>query len=101
MLDPLRHLAHNFYRWITPHKKVPRNHQESIDELARNQLRTTHRRGYEHEVANSQSPIVWIPKDRLGISEDEIAYAENCVSDIKIMQTLIYERAIRDFAECL
>lgn len=82
-------LAHIFYRRMTLPKKVPRDLQESIDELARKQLRTTDRRGYEHEAANSQSPIVWIPKDSLGISEDEIAYAEDCVSDIRIMQTVI------------
>lgn len=74
---------------MTPPKKVPRDFKESIDELVRNQLRITDRRGYEHETVNFQSPIVWIPKDSLGISEDEIAYTEDCVSDIKIIQTLI------------
>ncbi len=87
-LDPLRRLAHIFYGWITPPKKVPRDLQESIDELARNQLRITNRRGYEHEAANPRSPVVWIPKDCLGISEDEIAYAEDCVSGVRISNEL-------------
>lgn len=87
-LDPLRHIAHIFCGWITPPKKVPRGLQESIDELARNQLRRTNHCGYEHEAANPQSPVVWIPKDCLGISEDEIAYAKDCVSDVRISNEL-------------
>jgi len=83
-LDHLRHLAHTCYGWMRPSKKVPRDLQESIDELARNELDVTDRHEYKHEAADHRSPVIWIPKDDLGISEDEIAYARNCVSDIRI-----------------
>jgi len=83
-LGHLRHLAHTCYGWMRPSKKVPRDLQESIDELARNELDVTDRHGYKHEAADHRSPVIWIPKDDLGISEDEIAYARNCVSDIRI-----------------
>lgn len=39
---------------------------------------------YKHEAADYHSPIVWILKDDLVISEDKIAYARNYVSDIRI-----------------
>ncbi len=87
-LDSLRHLAHIFYDWITPLKKISRDLQESIDELAWNQLRITNRREYEHETANSQSSVVWISKNCLEISEDEIVYAKDCVSDVRISNEL-------------
>ena len=83
-LDHLRHLGHTCYGWIRPSKKIPQDLQESVDELARNELDVTDRRGYKHEAADHRSPVVWIPKDDLGISEDEIAYARNYVSDIRI-----------------
>ncbi len=69
---------------MRPSKEVPRDLQESVDELARYELDVTDRRGYKHEAADHRSPVVWIPKDDLGISEDEIAYARNYVSDIRI-----------------
>ncbi len=69
---------------MRPSKKIPQDLQDSVDELARNELDVTDRRGYKHKAANYRSPVVWIPKDDLGISEDEIAYARNYVSDIRI-----------------
>ncbi|KAL2044420.1 hypothetical protein N7G274_003125 [Stereocaulon virgatum] len=83
-LDHLRHLGHTCYGWMRPSKEVPQDLQESVDELARNELGITDRRGYKHEAADHRSPVVWIPKDDLGISEDEIAYARNYFSDIRI-----------------
>jgi len=83
-LDHLRHLGHTCYGWMRPSKEVPQDLQESVDELARNELDVTDRRGYKHEAADHRNPVVWIPKDDLGISEDEIAYARNYVSDIRI-----------------
>lgn len=83
-LDHLRHLGYTCYGWMRPSKEVPRDLQESVDELARNELDVTDRRGYKHEAADHRSPVVWIPKDELGISEDEIAYARNYVPDIRI-----------------
>ena len=83
-LDHLRHLRHTCYGWMRPSKEVPQDLQECVDELARNELDVTDRRGYKHEAANDRSPVVWIPKDDLGISEDEIAYAKNYASDIRI-----------------
>ena len=84
VIDFPRHTAHIFFGWMTPSKKVPRDLQESIDELARNQLNTTIRRGYDHEAADPHIPVVWIPKDDLGISEDEIAYARDRVSGVRV-----------------
>ncbi len=83
-LDYLRHLAHICYGWMRPSKKVPRDLQESIDELARNELDVTDRHEYKHETADHRSSVIWIPKNDLEISEDEIAYVRNCVSDIRI-----------------
>ncbi len=65
-------------------KEVSQDLQESIDELARNELDVTDWREYKHEVADYRNPVVWISKNDLGISEDEIAYARNYVSDIRI-----------------
>ena len=83
-LDHLRHLGHTCYGWMGPSKEVPQDLQESVDELARNELDETDWRGYKHEAADYRSPVVWIPKDDLGISEDEIAHAKNYASDIRI-----------------
>ena len=95
-LDYLRHLGHTCCGWMRPSKEVPQVLQESVDELAQNELDVTNRRRYKHEAADHRSPVVWIPKDDLGISEDEIAYARNYVSDIRIsmsLQTLISKGA--------
>lgn len=83
-LDHLRHLRHTCYGWMRPSMEVPQDLQESVSQLARSELDVTNRRGYKHEAADHRSPVVWIPKDDLGISEDEIAYARNFVSDIRI-----------------
>ena len=83
-LDHLRHLGHTCYGWMRPFKEVPRDLQESVDGLARNEFDVTARRGYKHEAADHRSPVVWIPKDDLGISEDEIAYVRNYASNIRI-----------------
>lgn len=69
---------------MRPSKGVPQDLQESVDELGRNEFDGTDRRGYEHEAADHRSPVIWIPKDDLAISEDEIAHAKNCASDIRI-----------------
>lgn len=65
-------------------QKVPRDLQESLDELARNELDVTDRREYKHEAADHRSSVVWISKNELEISEDEIVYVRNFVSDIRI-----------------
>ena len=83
-LDHLRHLGHTCYGWMRPSKRVPQDLQESVDELARNELDVIDQHGYKHEAADHRSPLVWIPKDDLGISEDEIAQAKNYASDIRI-----------------
>ena len=83
-LDHLRHLGHTCYGWMRPFKEVPRDLQESVNGLAQNEFDVTPRRGYKHEAADHRSPVVWIPKDDLGISEDEIAYARNYAPDIRI-----------------
>lgn len=83
-LDHLRYLGHTCYGWMRPSKEVPQDLQESIDELARNELDVTDRLGYKHEATDHRSPVVWNPKDDLGISEDEIAHAKNYASDIRI-----------------
>ncbi|KAL9127437.1 MAG: hypothetical protein Q9217_003689, partial [Psora testacea] len=87
-LDPLHHLARNFYSWMMPSRKVSRDLQDSINRLARNQLKTTNQRGYKHKAADPSSPVIWIPRDVLGISEDEIAYANDCVSEVRISNEL-------------
>ena len=83
-LDHLRHLRHTCYGWMRPSKDVSQDLQESVDELARNELDVTDRRGYKHEAADRHSPVVWIPKDNLGISEDEIAHAKNYAPNIRV-----------------
>ena len=83
-LDPLRHLGHTCYGWMRPSKEVPQDLQESIDELARNELDVTDWHEYKHETADHRSSVIWIPKNDLEISEDEIVYVRNCVSDIRI-----------------
>ena len=84
VLDHLRHLGHTCYGWMRPSKGVPQDLQESVDELARNELDVIDQHGYKHEAADHRSFVVWIPKDDLGISEDEIAQAKNYASDIRI-----------------
>ena len=83
-LNYVQRLAHRYYGWMRPSEKVPQDLQESIEELARNELDATNRRGYNHGAVEHRSPVVWIPRDDLGISEDEIANARNHVSDIRI-----------------
>ena len=84
MFNYIRYLAHKFYGWMKPYKNVSQGLQESIEELARSELDATDQRGYKHEAADHCSPVVWIPKDHLGVSEDEIASARNFVPDIMI-----------------
>ena len=85
-LGSLRHLASACCGWMIPSQEVPEDVQESIYELARNQLNADNQRGYEH--ADYRSPVIWIPKDPLGISEDEIAHAKDCIQDIRISNDL-------------
>ena len=40
-LTCLQHLAHRYYGWMRPSGKVPQDLQESIEELARNELNST------------------------------------------------------------
>ena len=83
-LDHLRHLEHICYNWMRSFKKVSQDLQESVDELARNELDVTDRCEYKHETADHRSSVVWISKNDLEISEDEIAHAKNYASDIRI-----------------
>ena len=43
---------------MRPSKKVPRDLQESIDELARNELDVTDRHEYKHETADHRSSVI-------------------------------------------
>ncbi len=83
-LDYLRHLAHICYDWMRSFKSVLWDLQESVDELAWNELDVIDRHEYKHETADHRSSVIWIPKNDLEISEDEIIYVRNCVSDIRI-----------------
>lgn len=69
---------------MRPSEKVPRDLQESIEEFARKESGAENRRGYKHEAVDYRSPVVWIPRDDLGVSEDEIATVRNHGSDVKI-----------------
>ena len=57
-LDYLRHLGYTYYGWIRPSKEVPRDLQESVDELARNELDIIDRRGYKYKATDYRSPII-------------------------------------------
>jgi len=87
-LSPLCQLLHSCYGWMVPSKKVPRDLQEGIYKLARNQLNLPSQCGYEHEIVQCSSPVVWIPKDGLGISDDEITHARDFCQDIRISNEL-------------
>ena len=38
--------------------------------------------GFDHEAVRATKPVVWIPQDPLGVSEDEIAEARSCYQGI-------------------
>ena len=40
------------------------------------------RGGFDHEAIRASRPVVWIPQDPLGVSEDEIAEARSCYQGI-------------------
>lgn len=69
---------------MRPFKEVPQDLQESIDKLTQNELNVTDQCEYKHETADYHSPVIWIPKDDLGISEDEITHTKNYTSNIRI-----------------
>ena len=71
---------------MVPSWEISQEVRESVRELARNQLTLHHQHGYER--AGSRSPTIWIPKDPLGISEDEMMHARDCVPDIRISNQL-------------
>ena len=69
-------------------KKVPQDLQKGIYKLARNQLNLSSQCGYEHEIVQCFSPVVWISKDGLEISDDEITHARDFCQDIRISNEL-------------
>ena len=71
-----------------PSKKISRTFQESIQKLAHNQFTKSNKHGYNHEAIHDHDNTVWIPKDHLGISEDEISNARNVFPGIKISSEL-------------
>ena len=83
-LDGLRSLVHRCYGWMKPFEEVPRDLRESIEEFARNEVNAENRRSYKHEAVDYHSLVVWIPRDDLGVSEDEIVSARNRARDIRV-----------------
>ena len=83
-LDGIRSLVHRCYGWMKPSEEVPRDLRESIEEFAQNQVNAENRRGYKHEAVDYHSPVVWIPRDDLGVSEDEIVSARDRARDIRV-----------------
>ena len=80
----LRDLVAGYYSWIRPSSQIQRDLRESIEALARREANTRSPSGYRNKAADPRSPIVWIPKDDLGVSEYEIADAKKQVPDLKI-----------------
>ncbi len=63
--------------------------QGSVFELIRNQITTFNHRAFNmNKTYDSRIPVVWIPKDKLGISGNEIANARDHVQDIEISDSL-------------
>ena len=89
LLDSLSSLYYLYKDWITDNRKGPSRSasttlQESIHQLARSQLIGLKKHGYSNEAIHNNDDTVWIPKDHLGISEDEISNAEGLYPGIKI-----------------
>ena len=81
-------LVHTDYDWMMSFKRLSWDLQESIYELTQNQLNILNQCGYEHEADHHCSPVVWILKDHLKISEDEITHIRDCIQDVKISNEL-------------
>ena len=89
----LYQVLHRICGWMMPAGKhssttMSETLQQSIYELAQTEYDSSDQCGYEHEIAHRCSPVVWIPKDHLGISDDEITYIRDCVQDINISNEL-------------
>ncbi len=92
-LAVLYQALHRVCGWMMPAGKyssttMSATLQQSIYELAQTQFDVSDQFGYQHEIAHRRSPVVWIPKDCLGISDDEIAYIRDCVQHINISNEL-------------
>lgn len=81
----LNYMLRSAYGWIPP-SKVPLDFQESIHKFLQRKLDGNQRGYHQHDTADFECPMIWIPKHEYGISEDEIAFAEGC--DIKISNGL-------------
>lgn len=87
--DHLRHLWHIYYNWMRSFKKVFRDFQKSVDELVRNELDVIDWCEYKYKIVDHRNSIVWISKNDLEISENEIVYVRNYVSNIRISNEFV------------
>ena len=69
-------------------KKIPQDLQKGIYKLAQNQLNIVSQHEYEHEIAQCPSSVIWISKDCLEISDDEITHAKFFCQGISISNEL-------------
>ena len=58
-----------------------------IDSRLAERLATT---TYEHESFSAQTPVIWIPKDNYGVSEDEVRAFREADSSLEISNTYAY-----------
>ncbi|KAJ5629477.1 hypothetical protein N7528_003134 [Penicillium herquei] len=72
-----------FWRWARPDKYYP---YSSLRRLVPNPLdietypEVVERDAYCHPAVNSQPPLLWIPRDKLGISAQEVAHTSRVIS---------------------
>lgn len=62
--------------------------QQSIYKLTQTQFDVSNQFEYEHEITHHRSFVVWISKNCLEISNDEITYIRDCVQNINISNEL-------------
>jgi hypothetical protein len=81
------------------------DHLEDLDECTRELLL---RRAFEHEALRAKRPVVWLPRDELGVSDDEIfrmqacskyIWASNAHASVDKHGRVMYSRSPPDFSD--
>lgn len=84
------------------------NFSDEIEDLTPEERDMLVRRAFQHEALRSRRPVIWIPRDDLGISDDEIrrtnAFSEkiwisNEYTGLDSKARVIFRRAPPDFSE--
>lgn len=103
--QPTRHMT-NYSQIQRPELALFANIADEIEDLSPEERDVLVGRAFQHEALRAKRPVIWIPRDDLGISDDEIRRTERFSANIWISNDytgldargrVVYQRPPPDF----